>query len=246
MYIINLYIIRIIIFKLQTDMKHCISIFIIFLLFFFSTQCNDKCQNNLLESINRRIYSFNRGVDKILLIPSSSAYINFIPQAINDKINNFYTNIFEIQNLFFYLIFYNFEHFLVSFSRVTINSTLGLFGLFDISKKSNLLYKDFNFNIIFQTYKSTYMMLPIIGPGTIRTNVYLLCTQILNPIIYIFNRLAVYYFLEIIVKRSTLMFDTTFFHKTMLDGYSFLKDIYIQNMENENNKNNSFLNEPDD
>jgi len=226
-------------------MKQITSIFIIVLLFFFSTQCNDKCKNDLLEIVNRRIYAFNRGVDKILLIPASSLYIKFIPNTINEKINNFYINISEIQNMIFEYFFYDFNHFILSFSRTIINSTFGVFGFFDIAKKSSLNQQIFNFNNSIKAYKSYYMMLPILGPGTVRTNIYLLFTQFLNPFIYYLNRLVIYYFLEIIVKRSNFMFDTTFFHNNIIDGYSFLKNIYIQNLEKGNDELDSFLNDPD-
>lgn len=227
-------------------MKQLLSIFIIFLLFFFSIQCNDKCRNDLLESTNRRIYAFNRGIDKILVLPVSAAYITFTPDTITENINNFYTNISEIQNLLLSLFFCNPNQILLFFSRIIINSTFGFIGFFDIAKKTNLTHQNIDFNALLNLYKSNYIMLPVLGPGTIKTNIYLLFTQILNPFIYIFNKLAIYYFLELIIKRSNLMFDTTFFHTNMFDGYSFLKDIYIQNLYKEYADMDIFLDEPGD
>lgn len=224
-------------------MKKSILILILLLLF-FCYKSEDSLKDEFVESLNRRVYSFNRGIDCILFIPSTSVYVNVVPGVIDDFVGNFFRNSTECQNIVFNLFFYKFDNVINAFSRFLVNSTFGIFGIFDLSKMLNINYQMFDFNYVFNFSDSKYMVLPVVGPGTIRSHLCLLFIQLLNPYVYFFDKLVIYYFLEILNKKSQLIFDGDFFHNNMIDGYSFLKDAYIQNIGLRNN--NMFLDEPPD
>lgn len=224
--------------------------FLIFLFLFFGIKCDEVIDYKSFESFNRRIYAFNRGVDKVVLNPSVTMYVNLTPRRVENGINNFFKNTSEIQNFIIFLILKDFDHAFNSFFRFVINTTFGFLGFMDVASRVNLFYKYVDLKILFNTYgylESTYMMLPFVGPGTVKNNLSLLVTQALNPYFYILNNFIFYCFFEIVRKKSLIVFDGEFFHRTMFDGYSFLKDVYIQNnFYSGGFESDLFLDEPPD
>ncbi|HIH2762622.1 MAG TPA: MlaA family lipoprotein [Candidatus Azoamicus sp. MARI] len=209
-------------------MKYCLFTFIFFFILFFNS---DIFNVNSLDVLNRRVYSFNRGIDKVFLNPCAEIYINVLPNSVSSRINNFFYNICDIQNLFLNLFFFKFEDIDKFFSKVLINSTFGLLGLINLSSNLDLNVKSISFfgmNFFPFIFSKKYIMLPIVGPGFIMYNINLLFFQILNPFFYIFTDVSFFYFFDLIIKKSSVYFDCNFFHSNVLDGYSFLKHVYFQ------------------
>ena len=69
-------------------MNKFIFIFVFFLSFLFCFNSSDDFKLDLLEKTNRRIYAFNRGIDKTLIMPVSFAYTNIFPKNFNICLNN--------------------------------------------------------------------------------------------------------------------------------------------------------------
>lgn len=202
------------------------------------------------DILNRRVYAFNRGLDKSFLNPSIIVYINLVPNFLDRSLNNFYKNISEIQNGLFSFILKDFAFFDRSLYSFFLNSFFGLYGFFDISMvdKSLYIYCDFQTFLFKRGYrKITYMMLPIIGPSTLFFNIGLFISHLSNPFFYFYDYVFFYYFFELLNKKSLVFFDSAFFHYNMIDGYTFLKDVYIQNSQRFlNNDFDFFLSEPPD
>lgn len=219
-------------------MNYYLCVFLIFFCLFFSIKF-DIGKNvdvdvdvDIDVFINRRIYAFNRGVDKSVLCPAVAINVNLMPNIFETSVNNFFKNIFECQNIVFFILSVDFNNVLNSLSRFIINTTFGFFGCLDLASKVNFIYKDIDFRIVLYKYgymKSEYIMVPFVGPGTIKSNISLLVVHIFSPYVYFFDKFFVYCFFEIIRKKSFIIFDSEFFHTSMLDGYTFLKDIYMQN-----------------
>lgn len=231
-------------------MNYYVCCLLIFLFLFFGIKFDDTVDCKVFDFFNRRIYAFNRGVDKIVLDPSVSVYINLTPVIVENSVNNFFKNISEIQNLTFFFLLKDTDGMLNSFSRFVINTTFGFLGFFDLASRVDLFYRYVDLKNLFNKYgyiESTYIMLPFIGPGTIKNNFSLLVAQILNPCFYVLNNFVFYCFFEIVRKKSLIVFDGEFFHKSMFDGYSFLKDIYMQNnFYSGGFESDLFLDEPPD
>ncbi|HIH2763254.1 MAG TPA: MlaA family lipoprotein [Candidatus Azoamicus sp.] len=209
-------------------MKYFLFIFLfIFILFFDS----DILSIKNLELCNRRIYSFNRGIDKIFLNPCTEVYITVFPNFLSSKIDNFFSNVCDIQNALLHLFFFKFKDLDKIFIKILINSTFGCLGFFKLSAVFDLNIKTtsfFNMSFFPFIFFKKYMILPIVGPGSTMHNFNLLIFQFLNPFFHMFNNLFFFYFLDLINKKSIVYFDTNFFHSNVLDGYSFLKDVYFQ------------------
>ncbi|HFL8819484.1 MAG TPA: MlaA family lipoprotein [Candidatus Azoamicus sp. OHIO2] len=198
-----------------------------------------------LEYINRRIYNLNRGIDYFFYNPTINLYTKLLPSSFKSNLNNFFTNIENIEDIFFNIIFTNEAYNKKKIIKELINTSLDCFGLVDNTKILNLI----TFNLSVKTdilqnkFYSKYLILPILGPGTIKTHCFLILHQFWNPLIYFNKNIFIYYFLYIINKKTTLIYDINFFHTSILDGYSFLKSVFLQNNFKTTNKND-FLTEP--
>jgi len=204
---------------------------IIFFLFFF-LDCNFKHidENFTLEKINRRVYSFNRGFDNIIVNSSINVYIKVTPNFLKENFNNFFYNLSEIYISTFSFFFSDSFLFFNSLSRFFMNTIFGFFGFFDISKHFCISFGNIDFFLFLKSnYIFYYFLCPFVGPGFFNSHLNLFFFKILDPFIYFFNNIFIYMFFEMMVKRSVFFIDIDFFHKNILDGYSFLKDIYLQN-----------------
>jgi len=207
-------------------------IFCFLVLFYF---CFFKLHNfEIDDSFNRRIYAFNRGFDKSFLNPTLTIYIKVCPSFLDRSFETFFKNMTEFNNIFFLFVASNFNDVINNFYRFFLNFYFGFFGFVDIASFYGKNYINFDF----QTYLFSsgfrdivYFTTPIIGPSTLNFNLGLLFSSFVNPFFYFFDGLFFYYFIEILNKKSVVFFDVNFFHNVMLDGYIFLKDIYIQNLE---------------
>lgn len=205
-------------------------IFLFFFIFIFFFNSNILSSDNI-EFFNRRVYSFNRGIDRVFLNPCTDFYINVCPALIVKKVDNFFINLFDIQTLFLNLLFLNFKNVSKIFPKVVLDTTFGVFGFFSISKFFDLDFKSIalsNTHIFRIFFLKRYILFPFTGPGSIN-HIFNLCVfQLINPFVYILNNLYFYFFFEFISKKSHMYIDNNFFYTSVLDGYSFLKDIYFQ------------------
>lgn len=204
----------------------------IFLFFLVFVLLGKSFEYGDLDFLNRRIYSFNRGVDKTLLSPAISFYVDVIPSSADCKISDFVKNVSDFQNFFISVFELNFYLLKSCVSRVFINFDFGLFGFLDIASSANFVYFKLDFKDVLRFYGynySNYIVFPVIGPMTIRDVISLFFVQLFVPQFYFLRYLVLYYFFDVVFKRSKIFFDMEFFNSSAIDGYSFLKDIYLQN-----------------
>lgn len=124
------------------------------------------------EGFNRHVYAFNETVDKIFLKPIAKTYQTVLPAIVRARVTCFFNNLDMIPTM----INDGFQGKPDDFGRDTwrflINSTIGIAGLFDpATRHFHLSYhhQDFGLTLSRWGYKnSNYLMLPIIGPSTIR------------------------------------------------------------------------------
>jgi phospholipid-binding lipoprotein MlaA len=146
---------------------------------------------------------------------------------------NFLKNLHEPLYCINYLISLNGEQASNSIFRFTINSTLGLFGLFDVGadvglKKRETSIKETLRNIEMPT--GSYLVLPVLGPSSIRDAIAEPASWFIDPLGYIvgFPYMFARTLLLIIAERADNMdvFDSTL--ENSLDIYSMTKSMYFQ------------------
>lgn len=128
-------------------------------------------QNDPLEPLNRQIYSFNKVTDNLYIKPATTVYEKVLPMPAQITVANFLKNIGEVPVVANGLLQGKVDQALSDVLRFCINSTLGIFGLFDVATQMGIVAhkEDFGKTLYAWGWKdSSYFVIPILGPSTIR------------------------------------------------------------------------------
>lgn len=123
------------------------------------------------ESINRSIFVFNDQADQYLLKPAAKAYQFVTPSVVDKGITNVFNNLGDVETFANSLLQAKFHNAIVTLNRIIYNTTFGLGGLFDVATSFGLVNQeeDFGQTLGYWGYESsTYLMLPFLGPSTVR------------------------------------------------------------------------------
>lgn len=123
------------------------------------------------KCFNEAMLDVNLSLDKRILRPASRIYEDVTGEPVRLMFSNFLDNLKEPFYLVNYTIQVNSENMASSFFRFMINSTVGLFGFFDIAElmgvpKHSTGYKDTLHEI--EVPHGDYIVLPILGFSSTR------------------------------------------------------------------------------
>lgn len=124
------------------------------------------------EPVNRKIYAFNETVDRVALQPVAKAYVKVTPQPVRTGVGNFFSNLFYPTVIFNDLLQAKLMQGLQDTSRLVVNTTLGIFGIFDVAGPFLGLEKhkeDFGQTLgSWGIGEGWYLVIPLLGPSTNR------------------------------------------------------------------------------
>ncbi len=123
-----------------------------------------------LEPVNRAVFGLNELVDVMLLGPVSEAY-GELPSPVRTGVRNVLDNLRAPVTFVNDLLQGERDRAGTTFARFFINSTLGVFGLFDIaSELGHPQHKeDFGQTLaVWGVGDGPFLMLPLLGPSTLR------------------------------------------------------------------------------
>ena len=185
------------------------------------------------ENINRHIYKFNNRVDQIALKPVAKAYQAVIPGVVRGGITNIYNNINLLPTIANDILQADTKYVLKDTWRLIINSSIGLGGIFDPADSFGLPHHANDLGLTFAKWgdkHSPHIMLPFIGPSTIRDGMGLLFDYtFFMPYPYLqstiwTNALLVMRYIDL---RSQWL-DNERLMDDALDPYAFIRDAYLQ------------------
>jgi phospholipid-binding lipoprotein MlaA len=123
--------------------------------------------------LNRFTYRFNARFDEAIFLPVSNGYRR-VPGPIRLGVHNFFSNLTEIDSFANYILQARFLGSAKSLGRFVINSTAGIGGLFDVAKHVKLPSAPTGFSETLSTWGAhpgPYLVVPILGPSTLRDGV---------------------------------------------------------------------------
>jgi phospholipid-binding lipoprotein MlaA len=123
------------------------------------------------ESMNRSTYAFNEALDRAALKPLAKAYVRMVPQFLRTGIGNFVSNLSYPTTIANDLLQWKLLDAVQDTTRLVLNTTFGLGGLFDPATKANLPRNDEDFGQTLGRWgmpAGPYIMLPLLGPSTLR------------------------------------------------------------------------------
>lgn len=125
------------------------------------------------ERLNRFTYRFNARFDEAIFLPVADTYRR-APRPIRAGIHNFFDNIAEIDSVINYTLQWRLKYGWRSLTRLAINSTLGIGGLFDVASKLKLPGSPTGFATTLAKWgmhPGPYLVIPLLGPSTLRDGV---------------------------------------------------------------------------
>ncbi|MEL6687594.1 MAG: VacJ family lipoprotein [Pseudomonadota bacterium] len=198
-----------------------------------STACSTvsaKQYTDPFENTNRSVHAFNEGFDDAILTPVSKAYVAVTPDPLEKGVSNFFDNLgypsVVINQFLQGKVGEGFE----GIGRFGINSTLGLFGLFDVASDLGLEAKQEDFGQTFAAWgfgSGPYVVSPLIGGTTVRDGIGGIATIFTNPGTWIGESgAALSLFAGATIDTSAQLLD----ERELIpgDSYLFLRDSYMQ------------------
>lgn len=185
------------------------------------------------EPLNRKIHQFNMTFDKVLLKPPAKLYKAVVPPLVRKSINNAFNNVDMVPTVANDLLQGEGKWAIKDTWRLLINSTLGIAGLLDVASKFGLPPHYNDLGLTFAKWgdkKSPYIVLPFLGPSTIRDGSgWLFQFCLYTPYVYIKDDNLIYGLigLRYIDLRAQLL-DTERLMDEALDKYTFIRDAYLQ------------------
>lgn len=200
------------------------------------TGCVHKGTNPVdpYESFNRKVHNFNMAIDATMLKPPARLYVAVVPAVVRKGVNNAFNNLDMLPTIANDILQAKGKWAIRDTWRFTINSTIGVAGIFDVANKFGLRPHYNDLGITFAKWgdkNSPYLVIPFVGPSTIRDGSgWLFQFALWSPYVYMNNdALAVGLIgLRYIDLRSQL-FETERLLNEALDKYSFIRDAYLQN-----------------
>lgn len=184
------------------------------------------------EGFNRGMYTFNRGLDKVILKPVAKTYDFVLPPPVKKGVSNFFSNIGDVMNVPNDILQFNMDHTTNDVIRVVINSTIGILGIFDPATKFGLQkhYQDFGLTLAKWGCKDApYLMLPFFGPSTLRDAPAMLVDYAFDPTSYVSPDGWKYALkgTRVIDKRVQLLKGDKLVDQAF-DPYVLIRDAYLQ------------------
>jgi phospholipid-binding lipoprotein MlaA len=128
------------------------------------------------ERFNRFNYRFNARFDEAVFLPVSNGYRR-LPPRIRSGVHNFFGNLSEIGSIINYTLQGRLRRGVRSLGRFAINSTIGIGGLFDVATKIHWANAPTGFGTTLSKWgmhPGPYLVIPILGPSTLREGIGLL------------------------------------------------------------------------
>jgi phospholipid-binding lipoprotein MlaA len=147
--------------------------------------------NDPLEPLNRKTFTFNQGVDRIVLKPIAKGYRRAIPQGGRDGIRNFLRNIHEPVVLVNNLLQGEFKRAGTTLGRFLANSTVGVAGVMDFASRHGLKRQTGDFGqtlYVWGVHEGPYLVLPLLGPSSPRDAIGISVDLFTNPVVYVTPR----------------------------------------------------------
>lgn len=186
------------------------------------------------EPWNRKVWKVNRVLDKAIAQPVAYMYHKYLPGPFQHGIGNFFDNFREVTNIANDLLQLELNYFWYDTCRLVVNTSVGLFGIFDPASALGLerRQQDFGQTLYHWGYKeSAYFVLPILGPSTIRDSIGVGVDYFgLSAWAWIHSDWRKYALLALdgIDLRARFLGNEAVIDAVALDEYAFIRDAYLQ------------------
>jgi phospholipid-binding lipoprotein MlaA len=190
-----------------------------------------------LEPFNRAVFGFNDAADEAVIKPVAKGYRAVVPGIVRDGVSNFFSNLEDVWVSVNDVLQGKFQQGFEDFTRFLFNSTFGIAGIFDFASELGLPKHNEDFGQTLGSWgvgSGAYLVLPILGPSTIRDGFGLLLdTQ--TDLVFQIDGVPVHnslYATRAIANRANLLDASSVIEQAALDKYSFVREAWLQRRRN--------------
>jgi phospholipid-binding lipoprotein MlaA len=195
--------------------------------------CAHQNTRDPLEPFNRGVYAFNDAVDTAVMKPLATGYRAVLPELVRTGVSNFFSNLDDITVIVNNLLQFKIERAASDVGRFLINTTIGIFGLFDVATPLGLEKHNEDFGQTLGYWgvgSGPYLMVPFMGPSTFRDGVGSWVDWRTDPVawqnhIRTRNQILALRFVNL---RADLLVTEKVLDAAAIDRYAFLRDAYLQ------------------
>lgn len=185
------------------------------------------------ESFNRHSYAFNEDVDRVVLKPVATLYREKVPPLVRTSVSNFFGNLGDAWSAVNSLLQFRLQDAEENLARFHLNTTVGVFGLFDVASDMNIERHREDFGQTLGRWgvpSGPYVVLPLLGPSTLRDAAALPVDMHYDLVSTISPEYArdLTYVVRTVDKRSNLLRVGSLLEGAALDKYAFTRDAYLQ------------------
>ena len=207
------------------------------LLIVISSNSAYASEDDPLEPMNRVIFGFNEVIDDNILEPVAEGYRYITPDPVEKSVSNFFNNLGEINPIGKSALQMKLDKTVSSTSRFVINSSVGIFGLFDVAPSLGIQRHREDFGQTLGYYgisPGPYLVLPFFGPSSFRDApgfyIDVMIEKDISPIhteLHHEERQAIQA-TNVIDTRANLLKATKILDTAAKDKYIFLRESYLQ------------------
>lgn len=202
--------------------------------------CDEGNPRDPYESFNRAMYSVNDALDSVAFRPVAKAYDATLPLPVRAGVSNFFGNTAEVWIGANNVLQGKFADAGGDIARLLINSTIGIFGLFDVASELGLEKHEEDLGqtmAVWGVPDGPYFFWPAIGPRTLRDTVGWLGDSYADPVwsaskrtVAVRNSLVTLRFVDV---RASLLPADKVVDEAALDKYAYIRDAYFQRRRNQ-------------
>lgn len=190
-----------------------------------------------LEPINRAVYTFNDGVDHLLIKPAAEFYRFAVPEFMRTGVSNFFSNINDVIVALNSLLQGKLTQAGSDVARLIVNSTVGVLGLFDVATEIGLEKHNEDFGQTLGYWgigDGPYLVLPFLGPSSVRDAVGWVGDFYTWPITYVEpdRDRNILIAVRFVTARADLLEASRILETAALDPYEFVRDAFLQRRRN--------------
>jgi phospholipid-binding lipoprotein MlaA len=187
------------------------------------------------ERTNRAVYRFNDALDRGVAKPVAKAYVKVAPAPVRAGLGNFFRNLTYPTVIINDLLQAKPRAFGYDTLRLVVNTTIGIGGLFDPASKMGLPAGDEDFGQTLGRWgvpAGPYVMLPFLGPSTVRDTVGFVGDLYTDPKTYVQNTYVAIGLtaLDLVDTRAELLATEDVLARSF-DPYAFIRNAYLQRRE---------------
>ncbi|WP_347987376.1 VacJ family lipoprotein [Methylomonas sp. AM2-LC] len=195
------------------------------------TKSMQKSEVDPYEGFNRNMFSFNDHLDDYVAKPISDVYVWATPTFLKTGVSNFFSNLKDINVVLNDNMQGKFQQGAEDVGRFVTNSTLGFFGFIDVATDLGLSKHEEDFGqtlAVWGVPQGAYLVLPVLGPTTVRGLPAGVFDVAANPTTYIGMPVQL---VSMLNTRANADGALKFIDEAAIDPYVFTREAYLQNQK---------------